>query len=751
MADRTTNLEVVFNTKGLDKLRGLSSELSRMSKGAKGAGLSVKGLITEMRQKERTEVKSINNTRALSNGYRELARQVDVSSREFREATREANRLDRSLRKMQKTASRGMGGRLRGAAKTAGAIGAAGIFGGAEGFAGAAVGGIFGGVQGAVVGGTAGATLGGARQALGEIGAYNAQLRQQQFALKLVIKDTEKYEAAQKFLAETSESLAIPQDVIVRQFTALTASVTGAGKSVEDAQEVFLSIASGIRGTGGSLEDMRSAMVATSQVFSKGKVSAEELRQQLGERLPGAFTLFAASMNMTPQMLDKALEQGKVTLDDFMGFAKHLFANYGENAKILADSPAAAGDRLNTEFSNLKQNFGGLFANIGANIQNFTTRFLKSLNDNQDNVKKFIKNVVNFLAGGFNVVKKVVVDAFNIVSKLVIGIAKGIAKAFEFVTGFINGSIDAINKSVNKIKDIPLVGNLFKDFKEIENITAGDALKGATGFLLPITQLEGVKNYGKELKEIFEQSEKYTVEDLFLPPQEYTDLLNSSIEATSNLSDATTDLKEKSSQTFTNMKEGMQGYVNSIKDVNKQIQDTFTNAFKNMEDALVDFVMTGKLNFSDFARSLIADLTRIYVRQKIMMPLMKGISGAFNLGLTFAKGGVFNNGLVKEYAKGGIVNKPTLFAYGAGGSGNFGLMGEAGAEAILPLKRSRSGNLGVESSGGGGTVNNVTVNVDASGVSGGGGGDVGQLGEMIAGVVQQKIIEEQRAGGLLNR
>ena len=751
MADRTTNLEVVFRTKGLDKLRGLSSELSRMSKGAKGAGLSVKGLITEMRQKERTEVKSINNTRALSNGYRELARQVDVSSREFREATREANRLDRSLRKMQKTASRGMGGRLRGAAKTAGAIGAAGIFGGAEGFAGAAVGGIFGGVQGAVVGGTAGATLGGARQALGEIGAYNAQLRQQQFALKLVIKDTEKYEAAQKFLAETSESLAIPQDVIVRQFTALTASVTGAGKSVEDAQEVFLSIASGIRGTGGSLEDMRSAMVATSQVFSKGKVSAEELRQQLGERLPGAFTLFAASMNMTPQMLDKALEQGKVTLDDFMGFAKHLFANYGENAKILADSPAAAGDRLNTEFSNLKQNFGGLFANIGANIQNFTTRFLKSLNDNQDNVKKFIKNVVNFLAGGFNVVKKVVVDAFNIVSKLVIGIAKGIAKAFEFVTGFINGSIDAINKSVNKIKDIPLVGNLFKDFKEIENITAGDALKGATGFLLPITQLEGVKNYGKELKEIFEQSEKYTVEDLFLPPQEYTDLLNSSIEATSNLSDATTDLKEKSSQTFTNMKEGMQGYVNSIKDVNKQIQDTFTNAFKNMEDALVDFVMTGKLNFSDFARSLIADLTRIYVRQKIMMPLMKGISGAFNLGLTFAKGGVFNNGLVKEYAKGGIVNKPTLFAYGAGGSGNFGLMGEAGAEAILPLKRSRSGNLGVESSGGGGTVNNVTVNVDASGVSGGGGGDVGQLGEMIAGVVQQKIIEEQRAGGLLNR
>ena len=58
--------------------------------------------------------------------------------------------------------------------------------------------------------------------------------------------------------------------------------------TVDDAEKVFEAIAAGIRGTGGSLEDMKSAMRAVSQVFSKGKVSAEELRQQLGERLPGA-------------------------------------------------------------------------------------------------------------------------------------------------------------------------------------------------------------------------------------------------------------------------------------------------------------------------------------------------------------------------------------------------------------------------------------------------------------------------------
>ena len=54
MADQTTKLKVVFETKGLENLRGLSSGLSKLNKGAKGAGISVKGLIRELKAKERT-------------------------------------------------------------------------------------------------------------------------------------------------------------------------------------------------------------------------------------------------------------------------------------------------------------------------------------------------------------------------------------------------------------------------------------------------------------------------------------------------------------------------------------------------------------------------------------------------------------------------------------------------------------------------------------------------------------------------
>ena len=77
-----------------------------------------------------------------------------------------------------------------------------------------------------------------------------------------------------------------------------------------------------------------------------------------------------------------------------------------------------------------------------------------------------------------------------------------------------------------------------------------------------------------------------------------------------------------------------------------------------------------------------------------------------------------------------------------------GLMGEAGPEAIMPLRRSRSGRLGVEAAGGGTT--NVNVNVDASGSSVQGNTEqAAQLGKAIGLAVQAEMIKQKRPGGLL--
>lgn len=90
--------------------------------------------------------------------------------------------------------------------------------------------------------------------------------------------------------------------------------------------------------------------------------------------------------------------------------------------------------------------------------------------------------------------------------------------------------------------------------------------------------------------------------------------------------------------------------------------------------------------------------------------LFQGLLGGF-LGISgFAKGGVFNNGTVTAFANGGIVNGPTLFPH----SGGVGLMGEAGREAIMPLKRGPNGALGVQVINDNRRPQNVNVGVAVS-------------------------------------
>ena len=80
----------------------------------------------------------------------------------------------------------------------------------------------------------------------------------------------------------------------------------------------------------------------------------------------------------------------------------------------------------------------------------------------------------------------------------------------------------------------------------------------------------------------------------------------------------------------------------------------------------------------------------------------------------FAKGGAFSQGRVTAFAKGGVVSQPTYFPM----RGATGLMGEAGAEAIMPLRRGADGRLGVAAGGGAGRPVNVTFNVSTPDVAG---------------------------------
>ncbi len=192
-----------------------------------------------------------------------------------------------------------------------------------------------------------------------------------------------------------------------------------------------------------------------------------------------------------------------------------------------------------------------------------------------------------------------------------------------------------------------------------------------------------------------------------------------------------------------NSNDALSKYVQDVGKHMSQLRDAGANALQGLEDSFVKFVTEGKFMFKDLARSIIADLTRIAVKKAIMKPLT-GFLGNMLPGIFGnAKGNVFAANQIVPFAKGGIIDRPTIFPLAKGAA----LAGEAGHEAIIPLKRGRGGRLGVE--GGGGT--SIVVNVDASGTEvQGDEGEGRQLGQLIATVVQNEIVQQKRPGGLLS-
>ncbi|OFV47362.1 phage tail tape measure protein [Oligella sp. HMSC09E12] len=104
--------------------------------------------------------------------------------------------------------------------------------------------------------------------------------------------------------------------------------------------------------------------------------------------------------------------------------------------------------------------------------------------------------------------------------------------------------------------------------------------------------------------------------------------------------------------------EGLRNYADEVENVYKSVSDVVGNAFKGMEDALVDFVMTGKADFKSLADSIIKDMMRIAIQQSIMGPLANMFSGMFADGgfvSGFAGGGYTGHG--GKYEPAGIVHK----------------------------------------------------------------------------------------------
>ena len=155
------------------------------------------------------------------------------------------------------------------------------------------------------------------------------------------------------------------------------------------------------------------------------------------------------------------------------------------------------------------------------------------------------------------------------------------------------------------------------------------------------------------------------------------------------------------------------GFLNGLKEAANEIptiadgfKEIGKSAFNGMADSLTSFITKGKADFGKFFQDISAMLVKLGIQKALVAAIGSfADGGVFENGkqLAFANGGVFENNNVTPFAKGGVVTKPTIFPFANG----IGLMGEAGPEAIMPLKR-HNGKLGVEASGAGNSGNNIT-------------------------------------------
>lgn len=143
--------------------------------------------------------------------------------------------------------------------------------------------------------------------------------------------------AAQEFqyISTLSNTLGLSLFDAADAYVSLTAATRGTVLEGQATRDIFEAVSKAMSSLGKSSADTQGALLAISQIVSKGTVSMEELRGQLGERLPGAFQIAANAMGLTTQELDKLVSSGSLTATEFLPkFAAALKDTFGDTSYV---------------------------------------------------------------------------------------------------------------------------------------------------------------------------------------------------------------------------------------------------------------------------------------------------------------------------------------------------------------------------------------------------------------------------------
>lgn len=162
-----------------------------------------------------------------------------------------------------------------------------------------------------------------------------------------------------KFLNDTIKSLNLDMDSSYAGFQTLSGSLKGTNLEGQATRDIFEAVGIAATTMNLSADQSKGAFLALSQMASKGKVQAEELRGQLGERIPGALGIAARAMGVTQGKLNDMLDAGEVYANDFLPkFAKELKKTFQDGLPAAANSMQASINKKNNALLSFKNAVG---------------------------------------------------------------------------------------------------------------------------------------------------------------------------------------------------------------------------------------------------------------------------------------------------------------------------------------------------------------------------------------------------------
>lgn len=449
--------------------------------------------------------------------------------------------------------------------------------------------------------------------------------------------------------------------------------------------------------------DLDGIATAFGQIRAKGKFSQEE-NLQLLERGVDLTTELKKMYGLSGDELAKAMSKGQIS---FEAANQALITLTNQGGQYFGGAVAQA-DTLNGKLSTLQDAFVTLGQNIGKVLEplfkgildfvTFLTNKLNSLFEEADIRNEALENVQGGLSRAQFFRSKDAKARLQAEIERIRGeraTASG-GETVQFTPALLTGNTESkLTKETVQASD--RVVELTKQINTAR--IEGNKLKEVDlGYDLAIQQLQEKGLTGNNL-EIAQNNllTQYTIDRLAA--------VNALADAQDNLNDKT----------------------DKYKITLDQVKDTLANQMTSAIEGLID----GTKSLGESLSGLLKTFASMFLRS--------GIGSLVGQIFPSAKGNVFAQNGIVPYAKGGYIGRPTM-----------ALMGEAGPEAVLPLRRGRGGRLGVETSGGG--VGSVVVNVDASGSSvQGNEPDANQLGRVIGQAVQAELIKQKRPGGLLTR